>query len=77
MPFRTPPTHAHRYAIDRNEKRHLGGFVERLNPHGHPTGGFSFDNCNRNAMLEAGHCALSRRVSGSVVPGAPRAGTGG
>lgn len=43
------------YAIERNEVRHLGGYIERLDAHGHPTGGFSFDNCNRNAMLMAGH----------------------
>jgi 20S proteasome subunit beta 2 len=39
-------------SISRNERRHLGGFVDKLNEHGQPTGGFSFENCHRNAMLQ-------------------------
>lgn len=55
-------------SIERNEQRHLGGFIERLDAHGMPTGGFNFDNCHRNAMLASSH-------SRHILPHAMKTGT--
>mmetsp|Transcript_2021 Transcript_2021/g.3058 ORF Transcript_2021/g.3058 Transcript_2021/m.3058 type:complete len:297 (-) Transcript_2021:92-982(-) len=60
------------YSIQRNEQRHLGGFVEKLNAFGQPCGGFSFDNCNRNAMLESGesrHTLPKAHKTGTTIVG--------
>lgn len=54
------------YSIQRNEQRHLGGYVEKLNAFGQPTGGFSFDNCHRNAALQAGECEFSASLPSRI-----------
>eukprot|EP00750_Incisomonas_marina_P022196 INCI4922.1.p2 GENE.INCI4922.1~~INCI4922.1.p2 ORF type:complete len:295 (-),score=61.49 INCI4922.1:153-1037(-) len=60
------------YSINRNEQRHIGGFIEKLNAHGQPTGGFSFDNCQRNRMLESGesrHTLPKAHKTGTTIVG--------